>query len=177
MWYETEEIDDPVLPFCSMLYQLAGKCNMRLKPSGRYNPSLYAYADDDNFILDACTIVENLNNEMADRQSWMKKWSDDMRMTRKSMSPAAKAGFVLSILFLAGLTVAICIYGSMKDIGSSRRANLKPEDIPEIPDFDYQKAEIVERKDSGVERARSSGRRMMPRALKVSRCRTTPQGL
>ena len=172
MWYETEEIRDPVLPFCSMLYQLAGKCNVELEPSGRYDPSaLYALEDNRFFLNDVCSTVQRMDDEMAAKQSLLKKWSDDMRMARKAMSPAAKAGFVVSTLFLAALTVAVCIYANMPAI-ESRTRKLRPDEIPEIPNFNYRKEEEFQRKDSGVERARSKCYMPQSPLTRMSRSRT-----
>ena len=172
MWYETEQIEEPVLPFCSMLYQLAGKCNVELKPSGRYNPNALYNLEEGNFLVDVCSTVKSLNEEMAGKQSWLKKWSDDIRMTRKSMSPGAKAGFVLGTLFLAAMTVTACLYANMREL-ESKAQKLQPYDIQEIPDFDYENAQHIERKDSGVHRARTAQpRRRAPSPLRLERNRT-----
>lgn len=172
IWYETEEIEDPVLPFCSMLYQLAGKCNVELEPSGRYDPSaLYALEDNRFFLNDVCSTVQRMDGEMAAKQSLLKKWSDDMRIARKAMPPAAKAGFVVSTLFLAALTVAACIYANMPDF-EVRARKLRPEEIQEIPDFNYRPQEELHRKDSGVERARSTRRQAPSPLTRMSRSRT-----
>eukprot|EP00977_Amphora_coffeiformis_P000989 scaffold212_cov173-Amphora_coffeaeformis.AAC.15 len=173
-WYETEEIEDPVMPFCSILYQFAGKCNVRLKPNGRYDPDiLYNQEDDGTFMAGTCTMVEALNLQIENDQSWMKKLGDEIRMRRKELSPGAKAGIVITTLIFAGLAVAGFIHRNMHAIELGTR-KLKPNDIPEIPNFDYRDADL-ERKDSGVGQARGESPRRSARNM--SRFRSAPKVL
>ena len=172
LWYETEEVEDPVLPFCSMLYQLAGKCNLFLSPGGKYDPTeVYSY-EDSHFLLDTCELVETLNSKIEDQQPWVKKWADSVRMTRKAMSPASKAAFVSATLLLAGLAVVACMGWSMK---TTDFKNLQPDDIQKIPSFNKPKKVKMGRKDSGVERARREC--TSPNQSAFGRSRTAPDFL
>lgn len=154
-----------------MLYQFSGKCNAKLKPNGRYDPdAVYAMQDDGTFMADACTMMEALNARIEEEQSWIKKLGDEMRMRREELSPGAKAGIVMTTLLFAGLAVAIFTHRNMRAIQFGNQ-KVKPDDIPEIPDFDYHHADL-ERKDSGVGEARGSATRTH---RSFSRYRSAPQ--
>jgi hypothetical protein len=141
LWYETEEVDDPVLPFCSMLYQLSGKCNKRLRPRGGYDAdSVYANEDDDLFLADTCSMADVFNEEIHSNQSRLKRWADGIRMASKKMSPASKAAFLLSTLLFAGMTVMAYMYWKMCSVLNKDRS-ITADDIAEIPSFKYQNAE------------------------------------
>ena len=136
-----------------MLYQLSGKCNVELKPKGRYDASmLYSFEDDDTFLNDACTVVSSLNAKVEEKQTWFRKIVDNMRMTRSAMSPATKAVFVMAVFLLAGMTVVGCMYTNMKELTQENK-RVNPKDIKDMPDFGYLQADL-ERKDSGVQQAR-----------------------
>lgn len=165
MWYESEQ-EDPVLPFCSMLYQLSGKCNTKLTPGGMYNAeTLYKIQDTAHFLIDTCDEIATLNRDIAKRQSLAKKWADGIRMSTKALSSASKAFLVFLTFLFAGAIVTGCLYWYMRSaLEEDKDDNLKSNDIPEIPSFKYQNADNVARKNSGVRRARDD----------MSRCRTAP---
>jgi hypothetical protein len=173
VWYETEEVDDPVLPFCSMLYQLSGKCNLGLKPSGRYNPeSLYEFDEDPHFLLDTCTVISALNTKHQKRQSFIKQLADRIRMSQKAMSPVGRAFLFIFISLVCGLGVAWFLMRHMKML-QIKIVNLQERlrDIPEIPSFHYQNFGM-NRQDSGVEKARQE-RSKKVHAKRMARARTT----
>lgn len=177
IWYETEVVDNPVLPFCSMLYQLAGKCNLGLHPSGRYDPErLYASDDNVHFLVGAepCALISTMNRKHQRRQSFLKKWTDGVRMTQKAMSPLTRATFFALIILLSGVGVAAFLMKHMKEV-QLRIAHLRKQDpggIPDIPTFGYQTLDM-DRKESGIGKARGEQWRRPP-VNQMARSRTSP---
>jgi hypothetical protein len=144
-------VNGEVMPVCSMLYQLAYKCNAKLNPSINQDQE-----------RDACSFIKTLN---ADRQSWLAQhaWtSDKAPQVLLLVSLVVVFGVAVGYLFMYHNGVEPSrLFDDMSTIGTSSTA------------YDFESVvSTFHRFDSGISKIRQQsavGRRKIP-----SRARTAP---
>jgi len=133
-WYEDEEVEgviDGVEPMCSILYQVAGKCNKAMKTDNTYSNSQYSryggdgeeewlkmYQSQSQFENEdlVCSYIDSLKYDTYDETGEVilnpsVSWSNlgtEIRIQRQAMRPGLKAGLVLTAIAAAGMAVAAC---------------------------------------------------------------------
>lgn len=150
------------MPVCSMLYQLASKCNDKLKPSiTYYNSNNHAQEESGD---DGCSFIKTLN---ADRPSWLAQLTGNSAKAPQTlillslvMVFCVAAGF----LFMSHNGVEPSrIFDDMSTVGTTSTA------------FDYESVvSTFHRFDSGIGRIRQQSV-VQPRT--PSRARTAPSGV
>jgi hypothetical protein len=143
MWYEEEEfegMEEGINPFCSILYQFAGKCNKSLNPSTVYSNQvtynanggeisdewLLMYQSENQFLNEdtVCAYIDSLKYNTYDeygevimnpsRNMWKPSaWNNEIRIESMAMNAGMKAALILSFLAAAAMGVAACMLHGM----------------------------------------------------------------
>lgn len=174
-WYEGDEAyAQDVEPFCSILYQYAGKCNQHLTDAQGFKYSnAYLYnqnggVDDDllgmylsiNQYLNedaVCAYIDSLRMNTYDENgqvllggegAWNpSEWRNSIRIQKRAMSAGMKAGLTITALLAFGMAVAACVLHGM----------LARKNIPWLPSkktVDEDPTDLA-RQNSGIVMGRS----------------------
>jgi hypothetical protein len=137
-WYEDEEVDDNnIEPMCSMLYQLAGKCNKHLSANDLYNYNYNINAGNDEWEQmyqseqqaaneeAVCTFIDSLRSNTYDENgqvilqagaAWKNpsQWSSEFQAESRALNGGMKAALSLLAIAVSIMGVWACfLHGTL----------------------------------------------------------------